>query len=71
MRSYDTPPARKLLSLWLVLLFCAFAHAPASAQTVAASGEGQRRTEAAAPATPARREASAARLSETVCGGFI
>jgi hypothetical protein len=69
VRSYDTPPARKLLPL--VLLFCAFAHAPASAQTNAA-GDGQSRPATAAP-TPSesRRETSAARQRESACGGFI
>lgn len=69
MRSYDTPPARKLLPL--VLLFCAFAHAPASAQTGAAEN-GQNRPEMTAPApSETRREASAARQRESGCGGFI
>jgi hypothetical protein len=69
VRSYDTPPARKLLPL--VLLFCAFAHAPASAQTVA-NADGQKRPETAAPApTATPHEATAARQRESGCGGFI
>lgn len=69
MRSFDTLPALRLLSL--VLLFCAFAHSPASAQAGADGGvQGRPESAAPAPAEP-RRAASAARLSETVCGGFI
>jgi len=69
VRSYDTSPARKLLPL--VLLFCAFAHAPASAQTAAAA-EGQGRPETAAQ-TPssARPAAERARNREAACSGFI
>jgi hypothetical protein len=69
VRSYDTSPARKLLPL--VLLFCAFAHAPASAQTGAAEN-GQGRPETAATALPeSRREASVARQRDSACAGFI
>lgn len=70
MRSCDTLPACKILLL--LLLFCAFAHAPASAQT------GGRRTPPQGPpdkatlvAPEARRPAPAARASEFACGGFI
>lgn len=75
MRSCDTLPARKMLMLLLLLLFCAFAHALASAQT------GGRRTAPQRPRTPAERPtlvapeervpAPAARPSESACGGFI
>jgi hypothetical protein len=61
--------------LLLLLLFCAFAHIPASAQT------GGRRTPPQRPQSPAerptlvtpeeRRPASVARVSESACGGFI
>ena len=67
MRSCDTFPARKLPLL--LLLFCAFASAPASAQT---GGSGQTR-----PAPPTviypegRGPSDAARPSEAACGGFI
>lgn len=73
MRSCDTLSARKMLLL--LLLFCAFAHAPASAQT------GGTRTAPQRPQTPAEKlplvtpeervPAPAARASETACGGFI
>lgn len=68
MRSSDPFPVRKLLVLMLLLLFCAFAHAAASAQT------GGQRTTPQSPtvvATEARRPAPAARASESACGGFI
>ena len=75
MRSSDTLSARKLLMLLLLLLFCAFAHALASAQT------GGRRTAPQRPRAPAERPtlvapeervpAPAARPSEFACGGFI
>lgn len=70
MRSCDTLPVCKILLL--LLLFCAFAQVPASAQT------GGRRTAPPAPpdkttllAPEARRPAPAARASEFTCGGFI
>ncbi len=73
MRSCVTLSARKMLLL--LLLFCAFAHSPASALT------GGRRTEPQSPRSPAeqptlvapeeRVPAPAARASETACGGFI
>jgi hypothetical protein len=73
VRSCDTLPACK--TLLLLLLFCAFAHAPASAQT------GGRGTSPQRPQSPAEkptliapqpgRPAPAARASETACGGFI
>jgi hypothetical protein len=52
----------------LLLLFCAFAHAAASAQT-----GGQRTTQQRPTlvAPEARRPAPAARASESACGGFI
>jgi hypothetical protein len=52
-----------------MLLFCAFAFVPASAQT----GGAQRRTESAPPAAlqNVRRSMPAVRLSESACGGFI
>jgi hypothetical protein len=72
VRSCDTLPVRKLLLLLMLLLFCAFAHAAASAQT------GGRRTAPQGPAEKVtleapqpRRPASAARPSESACGGFI
>jgi hypothetical protein len=75
VRSSDSIPARKMLMLLLLLLFCAFAHALASAQT------GGRRTAPQRPRTPAERPtlvapeervpAPAARPSEFACGGFI
>ena len=70
MRSFDTLPARKMLRL--VLLFCAFASVPASAQTAGGARGGQRRPETpSASPQGARRPAAAARQSETACGGFI
>jgi hypothetical protein len=71
VRRFDTLPVRQLLLLLLLILFCAFAHASASAQTGGAAA-AQRRPEPAPAAMPeARREASAARQSESACGGFI
>jgi hypothetical protein len=69
VRSFDTLPACKVLLL--VLLFCASAPSPASAQTGGGHGEQKR------PQTPTvfypdeRQPASAARPSEAACGGFI
>ena len=73
MRSCDTLPVRKMLLL--LFLFCAFAHAPASAQTGGRGGAPQR------PQRPQdrptlvlpneRRPAPVARASESACGGFI
>jgi hypothetical protein len=73
VRSCDTLPARKMLLL--LFLFCAFAQAPASAQTGDRHGAPQR------PPSPSerptlitseeRRPASVARASEFACGGFI
>ena len=73
MRSCDTLPACK--TLLLLLLFCAFAPAPASAQTGGRRPAPQRpqgpapKTTLVAPAE--RRPAPAARASEFECGGFI
>ena len=73
MRSCVTLSARKVLPL--LLLFCAFAHPPASAQTGGRPGATQRpRTPAESPSlfvTGERVPAAAARTSETACGGFI
>jgi hypothetical protein len=70
VRSCDTLPACKMLLL--LLLFCAFAHAPASAQT---GGTPQRPRSPVAKATLVAPEervpAPAARASEAACGGFI
>lgn len=67
MRSCDTLPACKIILL--LLLFCAFAYAPANAQT------GGRPRGPVAKATlispEERRPASVARASESACGGFI
>ena len=65
VRSSD--PSRAPKMLLLLLLFCAFAHAPASGQT-----GGQRREQQSTVILPeARRPAPAARASETACGGII
>lgn len=71
MRSCDTLPACKFLLL--LLLFCAFAHAPASAQTGGRSGASQRRpADRATLVSPEERvPAPAARTSESACGGLI
>lgn len=70
MRSCDTLPACKMLLL--LFLFCAFAHAPASAQTGARRTPPQNPDEKATLLAPeARRPAPAARASEFTCGGFI
>jgi hypothetical protein len=73
VRSCDTLPPRKMLLL--LLLFCAFAHAPASAQTGGRPGAPQRpRTPAEKPTLVAPEErvpALTARASESACGGFI
>jgi hypothetical protein len=73
VRSCDTLPPCKLLLL--LLLFCAIAHAPASAQTGGRRGAPQR------PQRPEERPtviypegrgpAPVARASEAACGGFI
>ncbi|MDT7690477.1 MAG: hypothetical protein QOE46_3236 [Acidobacteriota bacterium] len=69
MRSCDTIYIRRVLSL--VLLFCAFASVPTSAQTVGARG-AQRRTESApAVVQNERRPVPVVRQSESACGGFI
>jgi hypothetical protein len=52
----------------LLLLFCAFAHAPASAQTPGPPNPSKTPT---LVAPEARRPAPAARASESACGGFI
>jgi hypothetical protein len=73
VRSCDTLPACKILLL--LLLFCAFAHAPASAQTSGQRSAPQRpRSPAERPTLVVpeeRRPAPAARASEFACGGFI
>ena len=75
MRSCDTLPVRKMFLLLLLLLFCAFAHAAASAQTGGRGRAPQRprspseQTTLVAPGE--RIPASAARASESACGGFI
>jgi hypothetical protein len=66
VRSCDTLPAFKILLL--LLLFCAFAHAPASAQT---GGRRAPLDKATLVAEEERRPAPAARASESACGGFI
>jgi len=66
VRSCDTlPPCKVLL---LLLLFCAFAHAPASAQTQGPRNPNESPT---LVAPEARRPAPVARASESVCGGFV
>lgn len=66
MRSCDTFPARKVLLM--LLLFCAFAPAPASGQT----GDAQMREQQSTVIFPEKRQpAPAARPSESACGGFI
>jgi hypothetical protein len=73
VRSCDTLPACKVLLL--LLLFCAFAHAPASAQTGGRRGSTPRPQGPADKATlvapESRRPAPAARASESACAGFI
>lgn len=72
MRSCDTLPARQMLLL--LLLFCAFAHSPASAQTGGRpSPQGpQRPSERPTVIYPeGRGPAPVARASEAACGGFI
>lgn len=61
MRSCDTSPARKVLLM--LLLFCAFAPAPASGQT--------REQQSTVIFPEARQPTPAARPSESACGGFI
>lgn len=70
MRSCDTLPVRKMLLL--LLLFCAFAHAPASAQTGGAPQRPQRPQDRPTVIYPeGRGPAPVARASEAACGGFI
>ncbi|HWW76299.1 MAG TPA: FlgT C-terminal domain-containing protein [Pyrinomonadaceae bacterium] len=72
VRSYHTPPARRLLPF--VLLFCAFGHAPASAQTAdALNGTGGAEKAATVPAAQAapRPPVETGRQRESACGGFI
>ena len=69
MRSCDTSPARKMLPL--LLLFCAFAAAPASGQTGGARPGQSREQQATVILPEARRPAPAARPSESACAGFI
>jgi hypothetical protein len=69
VRSYHTPPARRLLPF--VLLFCAFGHAPASAQTAAASDEKSGAQTAAPTQAAPRPLAENGRQRESACGGFI
>src|SRR5690349_15930336 len=54
--------------LLLLLLFCAFAHAPASAQTQRPRNPSETPT---LVATEARLPMPAARPSESACGGFV
>ena len=70
MRSCDTSPARKVFLT--LLLFCAFAPAPASAQTGGRPQQGLPREQQATVILPeARQPAPTARPSEAACGGFI
>ncbi|MBV8856345.1 MAG: hypothetical protein JOZ02_05215 [Acidobacteria bacterium] len=75
MRSCDPFPVHKLFMLLLLLVFCAFAQAAASAQTGGRRGPTQNpqgpldKTTLVAPEE--RRPAPAARASESACGGFI
>jgi hypothetical protein len=69
VRSCDTFSARKMLLL--LLLFCAFAQAPASGQT---GGGRPPRSQSERPTLVSPEErvpAPAARASESACGGFI
>jgi hypothetical protein len=69
VRSCDTLPACKVLLP--VILFCAFASVPASAQSGGASAE-QKRPQSSTVIYPEDRPAGpVARRSETACGGFI
>ncbi|MDT5270481.1 MAG: hypothetical protein QOH49_2667 [Acidobacteriota bacterium] len=67
MRSCDTLPACKILLL--LLLFCAFADAPASAQTGGRPRSPAEKSTLVAPEE--RRPALVAHASESACGGFI
>jgi hypothetical protein len=66
VRSCDTLPVCKMLLM--LLLFCAFAQGPASAQTPRPPKPGETPT---LVAPEARRPAPAARASESACGGYI
>jgi hypothetical protein len=72
VRSCDTSPARKVLLLLLLLIFCAYTQAVASGQTGRPPAAGQPREQQATVILPeSRQPAPAARPSESACGGFI
>ena len=65
----NTPFSRRMLAS--VLLFCAFAAAPASAQTTDGQAAGLQSVRATSVQAPAHTRTPAAHESEVRCGGFI